>query len=201
VRQARTLRCRRVCCRALVSGGFGRVAGCRLSPSRRCLGAICPLRSVRRSRCCSLVVVGCVRSRVGWVGRRRRSPGNCNATWRSAAAGLSIEPRPRRRMRTVARDDRNRRSSRSTRSCGAMCKTGSPAKCSGLMGASRARMSAGAGGVTGRERTGAGNSAGARSRSPVACALSSPMMSRCASLTKRSISRCMCRAAERCAAN
>ena len=76
----------------------------------------------------------------------------------------------------------------------AMCRTGSPGLCSGPMGASRALRSAGVGGVTGREKTGAGDSAGARSRSPVACALTSPMMSRCVCLMSRSISRSMCRA-------
>jgi DNA-binding CsgD family transcriptional regulator len=45
------------------------------------------------------------------------------------------------------------------------------------------------------------DSVGARSRSPVGCALTSPMISRCVFPMRRSISRCMCRAAERCAAN
>ncbi len=145
------------------------------------------------------VVVGCERSRVSWVVRRRRSPGSCNATQRSAPAGRSIGPRPPRRMLTVAPDDRSRRSSRSTRSCGPMCRPGFPGLCSGPTGALRVRRSAGAGGVTDRERTGAGDSVGVRSRSPVACALTSPMMSRCVFPMRRSISRCMCRAAERCA--
>jgi hypothetical protein len=70
---------------------------------------------------------------------------------------------------------------------------------SGPTGALRVRRSAGAGGVRDRERTGAGDSAGARNRSPVDCALTSPMMSRCVFPTRRSISRSMCRAAERCA--
>ena len=48
--QARRLRSRRVCCRALVSGGSARVAGCRLSILRRCRGAICRSPSGRRSR-------------------------------------------------------------------------------------------------------------------------------------------------------
>ena len=56
-----------------------------------------------------------------------------------------------------------------------------------------------AGGVMDRARIGVGDSVGARSRSPVASVLTSPMMSRCACLMRRSISRCMCRAAERCA--
>ncbi len=197
--QAKTLRRRRVCCRALVSGGFARVAACRLSPSCRCRGVICPSPSGRRSRCCSLVVVGCERSRVSSVGRRQRSPGSCNAMPRSAAADPNIEPRRLRRMRTVAPDDQSRRSSLSTRSCGPMCRTDSPGKCSGLTGVSRVPRSAGAGGVMDRARIGVGDSVGARSRSPVASVLTSPMMSRCACLMRRSISRCMCRAAERCA--
>ena len=110
VRQAKRLRSRRVCCRALVSGGFVRVAGCRLSISRRCPGVICPSPSERRSRSCSLVVAGCERSRVGSVVRRRRSPGSCSATLRSDAAAWSIEPRPPRGMLSVAPDDRSRRS-------------------------------------------------------------------------------------------
>src|SRR6516225_440259 len=63
---AKTLRWRRACCRALVSGGSARVAGCHLSRSRRCRGVICPSPSGRRSRFWSLVVVGCGRSRAGW---------------------------------------------------------------------------------------------------------------------------------------
>ena len=118
---------------------------------------------------------------------------------RSGPAGLSIGPRPRRRMPIVARDDRSRRSSRSTRGCGAMCRTGSPERCSGLTGALSVRRSAGAGGVRDRGRTDAGDNLGARSRSPVDCPLTSPMMSRCAFLMRRSISRFMCRAAARCA--
>ena len=64
-------------------------------------------------------------------------------------AGLSIGPRPPRRMLTVALDVPSRRSLRSTRSCGAMCRTGSPGPCSGPTGASRVRRSAGVGGVSG----------------------------------------------------
>ena len=46
-----------------------------------------------------------------------------------------------------------------------MCRTGFPGRCSGLMGASRVQISHGVGGVRDRERTAAGDSAGARSRS------------------------------------
>src|SRR5205085_10081359 len=49
VLQARRLRSRRVCCRALVSGGSARVAGCRLSILRRCRGVICRSPVGRRS--------------------------------------------------------------------------------------------------------------------------------------------------------
>src|SRR5271165_819000 len=197
--QAKTLRRRRGSCRALVSGGSARVAACRLSPSRRCLGAICPLLSGRRSQCCSLVVVGCERSRVSSVVHRRRSPGSCNAMPRSAPADPNIERRPPRRMRTVAPADPSQRSSRSTRSCGPMFRLGSPGLCSDPTGALRVPRSAGAGGVTDRERTGVGDSVGVRSRSLGDSALTSPMMSRCVCLMRRSISRSMSRAAERCA--
>ena len=178
---------RRVSCRALVSGGFERVAGCRLSASRRCLGVICPSPSGRRSRSCSRVVVGCGdRAPIG------RAPSTISRELqrneRSGPAGLSIGPRPRRRMPTGALDDRSRRSSRSTRSCGAMCRTGSPEPCSGPTGALPVRRSAGLGGVADRERTDAGDNLGARSRSPVDCALTSPMMSRCVFAMRRSIS-------------
>src|SRR3954468_20140448 len=60
------------------------------------------------------------------------------------------------------------------------------------------RRSAGAGAVTARARTAAGHSAGVRSRSLVACALTSPMMSQCGSVMRRSISRSISRAAEHC---
>jgi hypothetical protein len=56
-RQPSTLPPRRVCCRPLASGGFGRVAGCRLSPSRRCRGVICP--SLRREEIVVLLARGC----------------------------------------------------------------------------------------------------------------------------------------------
>ncbi len=197
--QAKRLRSRRLCCRALVSGGSVRVAVCRLSPSRRCPGVICPSPSERRSRSCSPAVLGCERSRVGSVVRRRRSPASCSATLRSDAAELNIELRPLRGMRSVELNDASRRSSQSTRSCGAMCKTGSPDLCSGPTGTSSGRRSAGADGVRDRERTGAGDSLGARSRSLVDSVLTSPMMSRCVSPTRRSISRSISRVAERCA--
>ncbi len=108
---------RRVSCRALVSGGSARVAGCRLSASRRCLGVICPSPSGRRSRSCSLVVLGCERSRVSWPGAVDDLPRAATELSAPDRPRLSIGPRPRRRMPSVALDDRSRRSSRSTRSC------------------------------------------------------------------------------------
>src|SRR5664280_873624 len=112
VHRVRRLRSRRVCCRALASGGFARVAVCRLSPSRRCPGVICPSPSERRSRSCSPAVLGCERSRVGSVVRRRRSLESCSAMLRSDVAALSIERRPLRGMRSVALNVPSRPSSR-----------------------------------------------------------------------------------------
>ena len=197
--RANALPSRRVSCRALVSGGFARVAACRLSRSRRYPGAICRSPSGRRSRSGSLVVAGCERSRVSSGAHRQRSRGSCSETPRCGPVGLSIEPRPPKLTLTAVRGAPSRRSLRSTWSCGAMCRTGSPGLCGGMMGASRARRSAGAGGVTARERTGVGDSAGARSRFPLDYGLTSLMMSRCVFLMRRSISRSMCKVAERCA--
>ena len=135
------------------------------------------------------------------VVRRRRFPGSCNATLRSDAAELNIEPRPLSGMRSVALSVPSRQSSRSTRSCGRMCRTGFRERCSGLTGASRVQISRGVGGVRDRARIAAGDSVGARSKSPGASAWTSPMMNRCACLTRRSINRSISRAAERCAAN
>ncbi len=112
VHQARRLRSRRVCCRALVSGGSARVAGCRLSPSCPCPGVICRSPSGRRSRSCSRVVLGCERSRVGSAVRRRRSPESCSAMPRSDVAALNIELRPPRDTLSVALNVPSRRSSR-----------------------------------------------------------------------------------------
>ena len=161
------------------------------------------LSFAEREEIAVLLAGGCGvrRSRVSSVVRRRRSPGSCNATRRSDAAELNIEPRPPTGMRSVAPGDPSRQSSRSTRSCGRMCRTGFRGRCSGLTGASRVQISHGVGGVRDRARIVAGGSAGARSRSLVASAWTSPMMNRCACLTRRSISRSISRAAERCAAN
>jgi hypothetical protein len=111
VPRVRRLRSRRKCCRALVSGGFVRVAACRHCLSRQCPGAICRSLSGRRSQCCSPAVMGSGKSRVDSVGRRRRSPESCSATRRLDAAELSIERRPLRGMRSVALGDPSRRSS------------------------------------------------------------------------------------------
>ena len=74
-------------------------------------------------------------------------------------------------------------------------------RCSDSTAASRVRRSLGAVGVMDHARTGAGGDRGVRSRLPVGCGSTSPMMSRCGSATRRSISRCISRAAERCDAN
>ena len=92
---------RRGCRRRLVSGGFGTVAGCHLSPWPRCRGGICRSRSARRSRCCA-PGWGCARSPGSSGARRRRSRVSCAATRPRVAAGWTIEPRPRSGMPTCA---------------------------------------------------------------------------------------------------
>ncbi len=71
---------RRACRRRLVSGGFGRVGGCRPLPRRRCRGVICRSLSGRRSRSCALGGVGCGGSLVSSGVRRRRSLVSCVGT-------------------------------------------------------------------------------------------------------------------------
>ena len=129
-RRANGLPSRLVSWRALVSRWFRQGGG--MPPL--CLAPVSGryLSFPEREEIAVLLAGGCggERSLVSWVGRRRRLPG-CNATQRSAAAGRSIEPRPPIRMLTDARDDRSRRSSWSTRSCGPMFRTGFPGRCSG----------------------------------------------------------------------
>jgi hypothetical protein len=197
--RART-RLRRWACRpSLASGGSERVAGCgRPLSGPRCRGVICRSPSGRRSRSCAPGGVGCGRSPVGSVARRRRSPGSFAATQQRAAAGSSIAPAPRNGMPIGVLSDRSRPSLLLTPSFGAMCRIASPALCSALTGLqSRVLRCGGSAGVTAGARTGAGRSRGARSRSLIVCGSTSRMMSRCGSRTRRSTSRCMCRAGVR----
>ena len=184
------------------SGGFGRLAGCRRSVRLRCRGGTCRSPSARRSRCCAPVAVGCARSRGGWVARRRRSRGSCGATPRRAAAAWSIGRQRRSGMPTGAPSAPSRPSWRSTSGCVAMCRSGWLAACS-VPTASRSagRRSRGSAGAVAAAGIGAGRGRGARSRSPTGCAWTSPMMSRCGSRPRRSISRCMSRAAARSSAS
>ena len=103
-------------------------------------------------------------------------------------------------------DQRARRPSRrswpSTRGCAPTCRTACLGWCSGQTGArSPVRGSRGSVVVMAVARTGAGARRGVLSRSLPGCALTSPMMRRCVSLTRRSISRFMFRGAARCAAS
>ena len=92
---------------------------------------------------------------------------------------------------------------RRQRRAAAVC-AGPPVRgwCSGLTGARwTVPTVAWIGRRHGRARTGVGRRRGARSRSLTGCASTSPMMSRCVSRTRRSTSRCTCRAAARCGAS
>ena len=119
------------CRRWSASGGFGRVAACRRSVRLRCRGGTCRSPSVRRSRSCAPAAAECARSRVGWVGRRRRSRGSWGATQRLAAAGLTTARRRRSGMPTGVRGGPSQPSSPPTSRCGAMSRTGWPVLSSG----------------------------------------------------------------------
>ena len=99
--RARLRRWRRACRLRLASGGSGWVAGCRRSLSSRRRGGICRSRSARRSRCCAPRVLGCGRSRVSSISRRRRRfPGSCAANAATRSGGFEYRARPRSGMPT-----------------------------------------------------------------------------------------------------
>ena len=128
------------------------------------------------------------------VARRRRSRVSCAVTRPRAAACCTIEHRPRSGMPICAPASQGAklavhaelRRYVQDRLSGAVQRPG---------GAwSRVRRSRGSGVGMARARTGGGARRGVLSRYRTACAWTSPMMSPCASLTRRSISRCSFRA-------
>jgi hypothetical protein len=97
---------------------------------------------------------------------------------------------------------RSQRSLRSTRRCGRMCRIGWPALSSRPAGLQfLGRRSSGKVADTDLGRSGVGLRRGARSRLLIACGSTFPMMRRCASATKPSTSRFMCKAVGLCAAS
>ena len=136
-------------CRASVSGGPQGWRDAVSHARARCLGVICPSWSGRRSRSCSLVFRG-ARDRASAGRAPSTISGSCNGTLRSVAAGLSIGPRPHRRMPTVALDDRSREAGCQP-AVRRYVQDRSPGLCSGPRGASRVRRSAGRGGARRRK--------------------------------------------------
>jgi len=134
--------------------------------------------------------VGCGRSRVGLVARPRRSRESFVVMPRLVAVGLSLGRARRSGMPIAEGSARSQPSLLLRASCDAMCRIVWLAWCRALTGVlRRARMSGGSAGVTAVVRIAGGRSHGARSRSLTACAWTSPMMSRCRSRMRRSISR------------
>jgi hypothetical protein len=84
---------RRVWHPRLAPGGSVKVAACRRSVRPHCRGAICPLRSERRSPSCTRSAAGCGTSLDGSAGPRRRSRESCAATRRPVVGRWSTEPR------------------------------------------------------------------------------------------------------------
>ena len=187
------------CRRRLASGGFVSVAGWRRSCWTRSRAGICASPSARRSRCCAPRARACARSRARSAGRRRRSRASCAATRRRAAASWSTGRRWRSGRPSWWRAVPRRPSSPPTSGCASTCRTGSPARSGGPTGPRwRVRRSSRGRAATSRAaRTAGGRRRGARSRSRPGCASTSPMIRRCGSRTRRSTSRCSCRAAAR----
>ena len=142
---------------------------------------------------------------VGEIARQLgRSPSTISRELRrkaATAAAVRVPGTTAQWHADCGRGARSPRSSRSTPSCAAMCRTpvrGGAASDGIAVDGPQVRW---IGRVTAGGRIGAGRGRGARSRSPTGCAWTSPMMSRCASLMRRSTSRSMCRAAARCGAS
>ena len=187
------------------SGGFGRVAACRRSAQAPLSGRY--LSFAEREEIALLRATGCgVREIARQFGR---SPSTIsrelrrNAATRGGQSGLprldrAVACRPARAAPEAGQARRQRRG------CATTCRTGCPGWCSGRTGA----RSPGPEGPVDRPS----NMAARKDRrwaqgvEPGAdlctgCVSTSPMMSRCGSLTRRSTSRSMSRAAARCAAS
>ena len=200
--RARTPALRLVCPRQLVRDGSVTAAGSGRSAWPRCRGGTCRSRSGRRSRSCGSGDAESVRSPGVPAGRRQRSRGSCAVTPRPGAAGWSTGPWPPSGTQICGHAARRSRNWLRTRSCGSMCRTGSPARSPGPVARlCRARMCAGSDAGTAAGRIGAGPGRGARSRSRAGCGPISLMMSPCGSRTRRSTRPCMSRAAARCGAS
>ena len=159
-----------------------------LAPCR----AICHLRSGRRLWSCSLVVWG-ARDLVSARSHAVDFPRALEATL-GATVGRSNGPPPPDACAVVPGGRSSEAGGQpgiafamSRTACG-LC-SGPRERCCSQVGCR--------GGVRDRGRSGAGERHGVRSRSTVGSASTSPMMSGCGPLTKRSLSRSMCRAVER----
>ena len=178
--RVRMLRRRPAYPRRLGHDGSGRRAAChqRCSGHRRsrCPADISRLRNARRSRCCALGAAPCRRWRVGSGGRLRPSPGSCGATRPPAAAAWSIARRRRSGTPSDQPVGRSRRSLRSTRPCGPMCRNAWLAW-SSLQAALRFSAQPYRGRVVGMDggRTDDGRARGARNRSHGVCRSTSRM--------------------------
>ena len=170
-----------------------------LGPRHR--AGICASPSARRSRCCAPRARGCGRSRGGSAGRRRRSRGSCGATRRRGAASWSTGRRWRSGRPSWWRGGPRRPSSPPTTRLREYVQDRLAGK------VRRPDGTAVAGPATapwkGRNKPRRQDRRWATAWSPeqISARLrsTSPMIRRCGSRTRRSTSRCSCRAAARCA--
>jgi hypothetical protein len=91
VRRVRPRVSKLACRRPWDLGGSANVAACHRQTSSPRRAATCPLPSARRSRSAARLGTACARSPAAWVGRRRRSRGNCGETRRQGVGRWFIE--------------------------------------------------------------------------------------------------------------
>ena len=131
-------------------------------------------------------------------------PGAALPLWSDEVGDVRLDPQGYKAaddsgMPTCERGVPSRPSSPSTTSCGPMSRIVWPGWCSVPTGSLLTVLRCpGVAAVTAGARTGAGRGRGVRSRFLTGCVWTSPMMTRCACLMRRSTSRCSCKDAARC---
>ena len=180
----------RRCRRRSGRDGSVRLEGCRQSRWLRFRSGTCLPPSGKRSRSCTLNTSACAGSLAVWVVPRRRSRGSSATTRRPVAMRWCIGPRLRSGTRSGAPAVPSSASSPRMTGCASTCRIASLGRspdptASWCLGPTSGGSVAGTVAV----RTAAGRDRGVPSRSRTGSGSTSPMMTRCASVTRRSTRR------------